>query len=132
MTLDSEILSAYDGDDAELRQLIEFAHQIQELQQHPGWRPFRDYLLTRTAAIQRRLVLGNFSSMEEYKDKAGWLRGITDAVGENEFGESLVLVAIRESLEAKVTSLAVEEDVDSIDKYSDARYEDHLLDEETP
>ena len=118
MSLDSEILAAYSGDDAELRQLMEGAHQIEQMQRSPGWQPFRDYLLTRTAAVQRRLVLGNFSSMEEYKDKAGWLRGITDAVGENEFGESLVLVAIRESLEAKVTSLAPQEDVDRLADYA--------------
>ena len=122
MSLDSEILAAYSGDDAELRQLMEGAHQIEQMQRSPGWQPFRDYLLTRTAAVQRRLVLGNFSSMEEYKDKAGWLRGITDAVGENEFGESLVLVAIRESLEAKVASLAPEPSVDILDEPYDGDF----------
>lgn len=119
MSLDSEILSAYDGDDQELRQLIEWAHQIEQLQMHAGWVPYRDYLLSKTAAVQRRLVLGNFSSMEEYKDKAGWLRGITDAVGENENGELLVLAAIREALEARVAALEPKPDVDILDPYDD-------------
>lgn len=72
--------SAYDGDDRELRDLIERASQIQEMTLHAGWQHLTDYIYSHTATFQQRLVTGRCESFEQYKDIAGWVRGITDAL----------------------------------------------------
>lgn len=66
-------LDAYADDP--IRQLIEDAHQLQELTRHPGWQ-----VLTRLSgkdieAWQTRMNSGKFKSLEEYKFCAGWLDG---------------------------------------------------------
>lgn len=72
-------LAGYDGKDREIRDLIERASSLAALQQTEGWQHYKDYLLSLTIPVQKRIVLGNYKTMEEYKDASGWLRGVTDA-----------------------------------------------------
>ena len=64
----------------ELRRLIERAHQIEMLTQHPGWSFFRDYLIHMTTTTQRYVLDGRCKSFDEYAAKTGYVRGIQEAI----------------------------------------------------
>lgn len=92
-----EIVGAYDGDDLEIRQLIERGSLIAELVQHPGWAHYSDYLLSKSASKQRLLVRGHYETLAEYKDVAGWVRGITDALGALEQIQAMIEARIEQA-----------------------------------
>lgn len=72
-----EDLSAYSGDDLHIRQLIEKASLVAQLQQHPGWAAIEDYILTRAHKNEEALVVGNAKTYDEYRYRVGWLAGAT-------------------------------------------------------
>ena len=53
----------------------EQAHQLEELQKHPGWEVLVDFLRIGMAQRQRQLIGGNVTSMDEYKRLCGSLQG---------------------------------------------------------
>lgn len=72
-----EDLSAYSGDDLHIRQLIEKASLVAQLQQHPGWAAIEDYILTRAHKNEEALVVGNAKTYDDYRYRVGWLAGAT-------------------------------------------------------
>jgi hypothetical protein len=64
----------------ELHQLIERAHQIELLTQHPGWPLFRDYIMGLTVGTQTYVLNGSCKSFDEYAAKAGYVKGLTAAI----------------------------------------------------
>ena len=64
-------------DDEQYRALQEQAHLLTELEKHPGWAVFTDYVRTVLAApIQRNLLRGTHDTLDGYKFDAGTLAGI--------------------------------------------------------
>jgi hypothetical protein len=104
----SEIEAAYEGIQLEMRQLIEWTHQVEQLQQHPGWQPFHDYVLSVSATKQRRVLLGNATTMEEYNALTGWLRGVAWVVGADEPNVLSELLARRQALEEELAAMQPE------------------------
>jgi len=71
-------------DDLEYRDLIERAHLLKELQNHPGWSVWHDHVRRRIDAKQREMLAGR-DSLEAYRYTAGWIEGMAyalDALGE--------------------------------------------------
>ncbi len=66
-------LDAYADDPT--RQLIEDAHQLQELSNHPGWQVLLRLADGQIQAWQNRMNSGSFKTLEDYKQCAGWLDG---------------------------------------------------------
>ena len=64
----------------ELHALIERAHQIELLTQHPGWPLFRDYLINLTTSSQNFILSGACKSFDEYRDKTGYVKGLRAAM----------------------------------------------------
>jgi hypothetical protein len=58
------------------RELLERAHQIAQLSQHPGWSVYCDYLVAQTISLQTRILDGRCTSFEDYKEKTGRVAGI--------------------------------------------------------
>ena len=67
-------------DRSELHALIERAHQIELLTQHPGWAFFRDYLIGLTTSTQNYILSGHCKSFDEYRDKTGFVKGLRAAM----------------------------------------------------
>jgi hypothetical protein len=65
---------------AELHQLIERAHQIELLTQHPGWPLFRDYLIGLSMSSQNYILSGACKNLDEYRDKTGFVKGLRAAM----------------------------------------------------
>ena len=61
--------------DDELRDLVERAYQIRELQQSEGWLLLKDYVATQVNAKNRHLLNGHARSLEDYRAEAGWIQG---------------------------------------------------------
>jgi hypothetical protein len=61
--------------DDELRDLVERAYQIRELQQSDGWALLRDYVATQVNAKNRHLLNGHARTIEDYRAEAGWIQG---------------------------------------------------------
>ena len=77
----ADLLPDLEGvEDKELRDLVERAHRIAQLTQHPGWQEFCDYLLSCSKTAQNRLCDGYVADMEEYKKLTGYLDGIREAL----------------------------------------------------
>jgi hypothetical protein len=70
-----ELVAAYDGDDLELRKMIEARGAISELMQHPGWVHLRDYVYSIINKRSETIVLGTIPTFEQYKWEAGWCKG---------------------------------------------------------
>jgi len=66
--------------EADLRALIERAHQIESMTQHPGWSYYRDYLIHLTTGTQRYVLDGRCKNLDEYRDKTGFIKGIQEAI----------------------------------------------------
>jgi hypothetical protein len=66
--------------DKELHALIERAHQIEMLTQHPGWPLFSDYIIGLTTSIQNLILSGGCKTLEEYRERTGYVRGLHAAV----------------------------------------------------
>jgi len=66
--------------DAELHALIERAHQIELLTQHPGWPLLADYLTHLTIQTQSYVLGGNCKTLEDYAAKTGFVRGLQEAL----------------------------------------------------
>lgn len=66
--------------EAELHALIERAHQIELLTQHPGWPLFRDYLIGLSTASQNYILSGACKNLDEYRDKTGFVKGLRMAM----------------------------------------------------
>src|SRR5262245_39561628 len=61
--------------DNELRDLVERAFQIRELQGTQGWALLKDYVASAVNAKNRWLLNGNAKTIEEYRAEAGWVQG---------------------------------------------------------
>lgn len=64
--------------DDEFHALVEQAHQLDELAQHPGWAVLTDYVLHGPAGSigrQARVVNGHLKDFEAYLSETGWLAG---------------------------------------------------------
>lgn len=70
-----EIISSYDGDDQELRTMIERRGAVVELMRHPGFRHLKDFIESEINARSQRIVLGRMKDHEEYLAETGWCRG---------------------------------------------------------
>jgi hypothetical protein len=84
MSLD-ELLSAYDGTDAELRLMIEQRSQLADLMGSPGWKVFQSAVYSRLAPIQKRMMTGGgdrykTGGFEAYQRDVGFVLGMTEAV----------------------------------------------------
>ena len=64
----------------DLRQWIEADHHLAELEKTDGYRTLTDLVQGKVAELQRRLLNGNVTSMEDYKLTAGRLAGINDVM----------------------------------------------------
>jgi hypothetical protein len=95
-------LLGYDGQDREIRDLIERASALSALQQTDGWAHYRDYLLSLSLPVQKRLILGSYKTIEEYREAAGWLRGITDATEALTKIQDLIETLIRQANEQQL------------------------------
>ena len=69
--------------DDEFRALVEQAHQVSELRQHPGWAVYSDYLNWVVMAPLKQKVLNDngVTNIEEYRRLAGFLSGVHRALG---------------------------------------------------
>jgi hypothetical protein len=74
----------------DLRDLIEQAHQIRELTKHPGWAVYTDWLIHRMRGEQEALLRGNISDIQDYKLKAGTVRGVSMALSAADDTQMLV------------------------------------------
>lgn len=66
--------------DAELYAMIERAHQIELLTQHPGWPLFRDWLIHLSTSSQNFILSGACKSLDEYREKTGFVKGLRAAM----------------------------------------------------
>lgn len=72
--------------DDEFRDLIEKAHQLQELQHHEGWAIWNNHVHRRIDAKKREMLAGK-DTLEAYRYTAGMIEGMQyalDALGELE------------------------------------------------
>ena len=63
----------------ELSVLVEQAHQLRELQRHPGWAVMEDWVLRGPVGTKHKhskLVSGDVKSLEEYASLTGFLHGV--------------------------------------------------------
>ncbi len=107
----STIRVAYQGDDLELREMIELSHRVHEMMEHPGWEAYRNWLYEDIAKIHRRLHDAQFSDVSEYRLWAGKAQGIEQALTAYERIEQIVqsLVLERGLAEPDLESSAPEE-----------------------
>jgi len=63
-------------DEAQLRELIERASQIEALTEHPGWTYLMDYLAHVTATTQEFVLFGKCTSLDEYRFHTGRIAGL--------------------------------------------------------
>ena len=67
----------------EYRALVEQAHQVYELTQHPGWEVFLDYLRFSDGALAARqvqLLKGAARTWEDYQHRTGFIAGVQYAI----------------------------------------------------
>jgi len=76
----AEIAAAYQGDDGELRLMIEQRAALVELQATPAWQTYRDVVYSRIAGIHGRMHRGRYPSLEEYRQDVGLAQGLEQAV----------------------------------------------------
>jgi len=62
------------------RALLEKAHRIAQLSQHPGWAEYCDYLVRLTEGLQLRILEGKCRSFDEYKEMTGRVAGMRKAM----------------------------------------------------
>ena len=60
-----------------VRELVERAYEIGEMTTMPGWHLLVGTVEKHIAANQRWLMHGHAKTVEEYRDRAGYLRGLT-------------------------------------------------------
>lgn len=70
-----EIISSYDGDDLELRAMIERRGAVVELMRHPGFRHLKEFIESEINKKSQRIVLGRMKDHEEYLAETGWCQG---------------------------------------------------------
>ena len=75
-----EIAAAYDGDDGELRAMIERGEAIGDLMQHPGWEHFADWLKNVAGMANERLLSGKGVDFPTYQRLCGMIAGIQQAL----------------------------------------------------
>lgn len=77
----SDLRADLDGtDDQALKELLERVAAIEQLTTHPGWPFFVDYLKALTAQTQRYVLDGACDDMASYKQRVGFVRGLTEAM----------------------------------------------------
>ena len=81
---------AYEGDDLDLRHMVEAAHQVAELMRHPGWQHYQDFLYSEIATMQGRIQSGSLETLEQYKFWTGRIQGIQQALTTGERLTALV------------------------------------------
>jgi hypothetical protein len=59
----------------ELRDLVERAFEIEQMQESAGWLYLRDYVSAQIQAKNRFLLNGHAKTLEEYRSEAGWIQG---------------------------------------------------------
>lgn len=64
----------FDGDDAAKE--TEIAYQLRQLTEHPAWSLLAGICSARAAAFEAILLNGKARSLEEYREHAGYARGI--------------------------------------------------------
>ncbi len=96
------ITTAYQGDDLELRQMVEWAHSVHEMMQHPGWAAYQDFLYSEIAAMQGRIQSGSLDTLEAYKFWTGKIQGITQAINTYERMTALVEAQVEARGEAEL------------------------------
>lgn len=69
-----------DPDDA-LREILEREHLIREMQTHPGWALWADFLAAEASGYQGRLLRGRHEDMLGYRYDAGVVEGLRIALG---------------------------------------------------
>lgn len=70
-----EIIASYQGDDLELRQMIERRSAVLELMRHPGFRHLKEFIESEINKRSQRIVLGRMKNHEEYLSETGWCQG---------------------------------------------------------
>lgn len=61
--------------DEDFRALIEQAHQLGELTNHPGWAVLVDYMEVRMRGDKLKILNGNCRDLDDYRKTAGFLVG---------------------------------------------------------
>lgn len=64
----------FDGD--KLRADLETAHLLDQLAEHPAWTTLTELLEREATAHERWLVQGKCDGMEEYRYRAGYVKGL--------------------------------------------------------
>lgn len=67
-------------DDDNLRQMIENVEALEALTRHPSWPLLEDAIKADTAALQRKVVLGQCKSWEEYLASSARIKGMLDVL----------------------------------------------------
>lgn len=70
-----EIIASYDGDDRELRAMIEKRSSVLELMRQPGFTALKEFIESEINSRSQRIVLGRMKNHEEYLAETGWCRG---------------------------------------------------------
>ena len=107
----AEIAAAYQGDDAELRLMIEQRAALVELQATPAWQTYRDVVYSRIAGIHGRMHRGRYPSLEEYRQDVGLAQGLEQAVDGT-------VIEMERAIAARLPDPFDEDDVDSPDLYA--------------
>lgn len=76
--------------DEDLRDMQERVTQIRELQQHPSWAIYEDFLRHKLSISQRRVVNGLIEDMGVYKHETGIVKGLMTALTAGDEVERLV------------------------------------------
>jgi hypothetical protein len=61
--------------DDDLRDLIEQAHLLREMQADPGWATWQRHCAKRIEAKKREMIQGVPKTIEAYRHTAGWIDG---------------------------------------------------------
>lgn len=77
----------------EYRELLEQATLIDDLTKQPGWGAFTDFLINKTLPSRRIITSGSCRTMEEYRETAGFIKGIEWALSAPDHALSLVETA---------------------------------------
>jgi hypothetical protein len=61
--------------DEEAREATEVAQQLKELALDDRWQYLVDFVKSRAIAKQNRMIQGGLTTLEAYREEAGWLKG---------------------------------------------------------
>lgn len=90
-----EIIAAYDGEDRQLREMIERRAAIIELMRTPGWNHLYEFVQNEINRRSQRIVLGRLE-IDEYQREAGWCQGALAPFQSLERIDSLIAQALAE------------------------------------